>query len=107
MNRVLSLATTGLLLAGLAMVPMSANADQPTVAGKTATTHTDATTSNHADTAITTKPATTQPVTTTGVTSSGVKSTDPTKKDDKVTVAPGTSAPVSGTPTKLPGKSAS
>ena len=45
MKRLLSLATTGLFLAGLAMVPMSVRADQTVVGGKTvAPLHTESTT---------------------------------------------------------------
>jgi hypothetical protein len=115
MKRVLSLATTGLFLAGLAMVPMSARAastDQTVVDGKAAvdgkavaTTHTDPMTAP--------KMAPTGHTLVTPQTSSSLQtspaqtSTAPMKKDDKITATPGSSVPAAGTATKAPGKGAS
>jgi hypothetical protein len=109
MKRVLSLATTGLFLAGLAMVPMSARAastDQTVVDGKAvATTHTDPMTApKMAPTGHTLATPQTSPSL---QTSPAQTSTAPLKKDDKITATPGSSVPAAGTATKAPGKGAS
>jgi hypothetical protein len=109
MKRVLSLATTGLFLAGLAMVPMSARAastDQTVVDGKAvATTHTDPLTApKMAPTGHTLVTPQTSPSL---QTSPAQTSTAPVKKDDKITATPGSSVPAAGTATKAPGKGAS
>lgn len=86
MKRVLTFATTGLFVTGLALLPLSARADDAATSGKSVTP---------AQTATTTPSKT--PVTT------GVQTaTTPVKKDDKkVTATP------SGTPAKTPVKGAS
>jgi hypothetical protein len=87
MKRVLSLATTGLFLAGLAMVPMSVRADQTAVGGKTvAPLHADSTTSKMA-------PTTPAPVKADDKTAAA-----PVKADDKkVTATPGSGMTPAGT----------
>ena len=109
MKRVLSLSTTGLFLLGLAMVPLSARADQAAVDGKTAApAAASATTSTPvAPTAMHGKTATT--VGTQTPAAAGATATTPVKKDDhKMTVAPTGSAPAAAsTVTKTPGKGAS
>jgi hypothetical protein len=80
MKRVLTLAITGLFMTGLAVLPISARADQ-TVTGAKSVTSTPA--------------------------ASGVTTTAPVKKDDKkVSATPSVTAPAtSGTMAKTPGAS--
>jgi hypothetical protein len=119
MKRVLSLATTGLFLTGLALVPMSVRADPAAVVdGKTIMpTQTDSTTApkiTHSGTVMPQTDSTTAPK----MTPSGHAATAPViapvkkdevKKDDKnLTATPNSSAPASGvTTTKTPAKGAS
>jgi hypothetical protein len=93
MKRVLTLATAGLFMAGLAVLPMSAWADQMATGGKSVTPTPSASTMTPA-----------APLT------SGVQtSTVPAKKLNKVTSAPtGATTPLpSGTTVKTPVKGAS
>ena len=95
MKRVLTFATTGLFMTGLALLPMSVRADQTVTGGKTAA------------------PAASTMTPSTAPGASGAQtSTAPVKKDDKkvtpgstTTVAPSGSGPVSpGTTVKTPAK---
>jgi hypothetical protein len=93
MKRVLSLATTGLFLAGLAMVPMSVRADQTAVDGKTvAPLHTDSTTTPKM------APTATAPVKHDDKTvAAPVKADDKKADDKKVTATPGSGMTPGGT----------
>ncbi len=94
MKRVMSFATTGLFVTGLALLPMTGRADQ-TVTG---------------DKSVTPAPASATVITGKSTTATAVEPvTSPVKKDDKkVTVTPSGAAPASGgAAAKTPAKGAS
>ena len=93
MKRVMSFATTGLFVTGLALLPMTGRADQ-TVTG---------------DKSVTPAPASATVTTGKSTTTAVEPATSPVKKDDKkVTVMPSGAAPASGgAAAKTPAKGAS